>query len=338
MDTPQGYLESYRDTVVLVTGGAGAIGSNLCRALADLGAKVLVIDDLSSSDGSGLVAIPGCSLRVGSILDPEALTEAFSHQPRIVFHLAALFANQKSVEHPERDLMVNGLGTLRVLQLAQIAGVGRFVYASSSSLVSAPQSHMPIDEECSSLDLHTPYQVTKLLGELYCKYFDNSYAMPTVRVRFFNSYGPGELPGRYRNVIPNFLYTALRKQPLRVTGTGHETRDWTYVGDIVDGLLRVGVMEEAVGELFNLGSGRETRVVDLARRINEITENDAGIVSIDRRAWDHHSRRWASVDKAKRLLGYEPQTDLGTGLAKTLQWFRQNWGRIQERMAVESRV
>ena len=335
MDTKQSYLASYRGTTVLVTGGSGAIGSNLCRALSELGARVIVLDDLSSADAASLTGIPNCSLRVGSVLDHEALTEVFSHRPRIVFHLAALFANQKSVEHPERDLMVNGLGTLRVLEFAGIAGVERVVYASSSSLVTAPQPGMPIDEECVSLDLHTPYQVTKLLGELYCSYFHNFYKAPTVRVRFFNSYGPGELPGRYRNVIPNFVYWALRGRPLRITGSGVETRDWTYVGDIVDGLLRVGVKEEAVGELFNLGSGKETRVVDLARRINELTGNAAGIEHVERRAWDKHSRRWASVDKAKRLLGYEPQTDLGTGLVKTIAWFQQNWSHIEARIASE---
>jgi nucleoside-diphosphate-sugar epimerase len=319
-----------------VTGGAGAIGANLCRALSELGATVVVLDDLSSSDGSGLLGIPNCTLRVGSILDHEALTEVFTLRPRIVFHLAALFANQKSVEHPERDLMVNGLGTLRVLQLTRISGAHRVVYASSSSLVTAPQAHMAIDEDCVSLDLHTPYQVTKLLGELYCSYFGNFYRTEAVRVRFFNSYGPGELPGRYRNVIPNFVYSALRGEPLRITGSGEETRDWTYVGDIVDGLLRVGVMEEAVGDLFNLGSGKETRVIDLARRINELTGNDAGIVHVERRGWDKHTRRWASIDKAKRLLGYEPQTDLATGLVRTIHWFRQNWKRIEARMPSEA--
>jgi UDP-glucose 4-epimerase len=338
VDIKHNYLASYRGATVLVTGGAGAIGSNLCRALSELGAKVLVLDDLSSADAANLNGIKNCTLRVGSILDHEALHEAFSHRPRIVFHLAALFANQKSVEHPERDLMVNGLGTLRVLQLAGISGVERLVFASSSSLVSAPQPDMPIDEDCVSVDLNTPYQVTKLLGELYCNYFNKLHKLPTVRVRFFNSYGPGELPGRYRNVIPNFVYSALRREPLRITGSGEETRDWTYVGDIADGLLRVGVKEEAVGELVNLGSGKETRVIDLARRINEITGNDAGVLIGERRAWDKHSRRWASVDKAKRVLGYEPQTDLATGLVTTVKWFRDNWDHIEAKMASETRA
>ncbi len=326
------YLNFYQGTPVLVTGGSGAIGSNLCRALAGLGATVVALDDLSSSDRSSVADLPNCVLVEGGVTDQAALDQVFGFKPRVVFHLAALFANQNSVDHPERDLLVNGLGTLKVLQSARLAGADRVVYASSSSLVGATTAQMPITEEALSTELHTPYQITKLLGELYANYFKNYYKYQTVRVRFFNSYGPGELPGPYRNVIPNFVYTAMQRQPLCITGNGDETRDWTYVGDIVDGLLRAAVFDTAVGELFNLASSTETRVRDLALWINEITGNDAGIVHTARRDWDTHSRRWASIAKAKRLLGYEPQTDLYAGLQKTVTWFRENWPDIQSRV------
>jgi nucleoside-diphosphate-sugar epimerase len=326
------YADAYEGVKVLVTGGAGAIGSNLVGTLVKLGARVVVLDDLSSADSRLLAGLPNCVFRKGSVLDEEALSSVFAERPQIVFHLAALFANQKSVEHPVRDLMVNGMGTLKVLQFAQIAGVGRLVYASTSSLVSAASFQMPLDEEAVSMELNTPYQASKMLGELYCNYFKNYYGCKNVRVRFFNSYGPGEMPGRYRNVIPNFIYTALQGQPLRITGTGDETRDWTYVADIVDGLLRVGVVEDAVGEVFNLAAGRETRVIDLANWINKVTGNTAGVVHTERRSWDSHSRRWASIDKAKRVLGYEPQTDIHSGVEKTVAWFRENWSHIQSRV------
>ena len=320
-------IDGYRGARVLVTGGAGAIGANLCRALATLGARVTVVDDLSSSDPTSLAGIPGCALVEGSILDPGILARAFAERPRIVFHLAALFANQKSVEQPEQDLLVNGLGTLRVLEAVRAAGVDRLVFASSSCVYdeSVP---VPVAEDVVSLDLSTPYQVTKLLGELYCRLFERLHAARVVRLRLFNSYGPGDMPGRYRSVIPNFVYQALHRRPLVITGTGEETRDWTYVEDIVDGLLRAGVMDEALGEVFNLGSGRETRVIDLATQINTLTGNDAGIEHVGRRGWDIHSRRWASIDRAKRLLGYEPHTDLSTGLERTVRWIRDDWPRI----------
>jgi nucleoside-diphosphate-sugar epimerase len=325
------YLDFYEGTPVLVTGGSGAIGANLCRALAGLGATVVALDDLSSSDCTALTNVPNCVLVEGGVTEQAALDHVFGFKPRVVFHLAALFANQNSVDHPERDLLVNGLGTLKVLQSARLAAADRVVYASSSSLVSAAPSQMPITEEALSIELHTPYQITKLLGELYANYFKNYYKFKTVRVRFFNSYGPGELPGPYRNVIPNFVHAAMQGKPLCITGSGEETRDWTYVGDIVDGLLRAAVFDEAVGEVFNLASGKETLVRDLALWINEITGNDAGISYSARRDWDTHSRRWASIAKAKRLLGYEPQTDLYAGLQKTVTWFSENWSDIQSR-------
>ncbi|HEY7602029.1 MAG TPA: NAD-dependent epimerase/dehydratase family protein [Methylomirabilota bacterium] len=321
------HAESYRGTSVLVTGGAGAIGGNLCRALATLGARVTVVDDLSSSDPTSLAGIPGCALVEGSILDPGILARAFAERPRIVFHLAALFANQKSVEQPEQDLLVNGLGTLRVLEAARGGGTDRIVY-TSSSCVYGDDAPVPVEEETVSLDPGTPYQLTKLLGELYCRLFETLHAARVVRVRLFNSYGPGDMPGRYRSVIPNFVFRALTRQPLPITGTGEETRDFTYVGDLVNGLLRAGVMDEALGEAVNLGSGRETRILDLAAQVNQLTGNDAGIEHAARREWDTHQRRWASIDKAKRLLGYEPATDLGAGLRETVEWFRAHWPRI----------
>ncbi|MBI2873262.1 MAG: SDR family NAD(P)-dependent oxidoreductase [Chloroflexi bacterium] len=323
------YLDHYRDKRVLVTGGAGAIGSNLCRALADLGARVIVLDDLSSGQRWAVPECPQVTFVQGSVLDEEALRRVFFAEPQMVYHLAALFANQNSIDHPETDLAVNGLGTLKVLQYSRLAHVERAVYASSGCSVYGSKAPLPLTEDFTSIDLDTPYQITKLLGELYCNFFKNYYDMRVVRARFFNSYGPGEVPGRYRNVIPNFTYWAMTGQPLPITGTGEETRDFTYVGDIVDGLLRAGYEDGAVGEAMNLASGQETRIIDLAHWINELTENPAGIRFTERRKWDTHSRRCASVAKAGSLMGYEPRTKFREGLENTVRWFRDNWECIQ---------
>jgi nucleoside-diphosphate-sugar epimerase len=265
----------------------------------------------------------------GSILDRELLGRAFAKKPSHVFHLAAFFANQNSVDHPESDLQVNGLGTLRVLERARAAGVERVVYASSGCSVYGSQAPLPLREDFVSLNLDTPYQVTKLLGELYCNFFRNYYGLPVVRARLFNVYGPGEIPGRYRNVIPNFLYWARRGQPLPITGSGEETRDFTYVGDIVNGLLRCGALPGAVGEAINLASGVETKVIDLANQVNALTANKAGLQRSERRRWDTHSRRCAAIDKARRLLGYQPRTDFSTGLRRTLAWFESHQRDIE---------
>ncbi len=323
-------FEEYEGATVLVTGGAGCIGSNLCKALSELGAKkVIILDDLSASYRWNIPVADNIEFVRGSILDEEKLKQVFYEKPDYVFHLAAHFANQNSVEHPETDLMVNGLGTLKILEYCRLTDVSRVVYASSGCSVYGAQAPLPLKEDFVSLDLDTPYQIHKLLGELYCNYFYNLYGLPVVRARYFNVYGPGEVPGRYRNVIPNFMYWALNGMPLPITGTGEETRDFTYVSDIVDGTLRCGVVKKAVGEAFNLASETETRIIDLANWINELTGNKAGIVFKERRSWDRATRRRASIEKAREILGYEPKVDIKTGLKKTLEWFKANWENIK---------
>lgn len=323
------YLEAYADNTILVTGGAGAIGSNLCRRLAELGAQVIILDDLSASEQWNVPSLPGILFVKGDILDEVKLKRVFFERPRIVFHLAAFFANQNSVDHPERDLMVNGVGTLRLLEYATFTDVERFVYASSGCSIYGSSAPLPLTEEFMSMHLSTPYQITKMLGELYCNFFHNHYGLKTVKPRFFNSYGPGEVPGQYRNVIPNFIYWAMQGKQLPITGSGEETRDFTYVGDIVDGLLRAGVMESAVGEEFNLASGEETRIIDLAHMINDTTGNEAGVRFAERRKWDTKDRLLASIEKARDLIGYEPSTPFEEGVQHTVQWFRDNWDKIE---------
>ncbi len=324
----QAYKDTFADQKVLVTGGAGAIGSNLCRALAEAGAHVIVLDNLSSGERWNVPSLPNVLFVEGDVRDEVKLKRVFFERPAIVYHLAAFFANQNSVDHPETDLEVNGLGTLRLLEYSVLTGVERFVYASSGCSIYGSQAPLPLREEFMSMHLSTPYQITKMLGELYCNFFYHHYGLQVVKPRFFNSYGPGEVPGQYRNVIPNFIYWAMKGLPLPITGTGEETRDFTYVGDIVDGLLRAGAMASAVGQEFNLASGRETRIVDLANMINAAIGNKSGIQFAQRRKWDTKSRLLASVDKAGQLIGYCPSTPFEVGLQYTICWFRDNWDRI----------
>jgi nucleoside-diphosphate-sugar epimerase len=315
---------------VLVTGGAGAIGSNLVKRLVDLGTKrITIIDDLSSSYEWNIPINPKVVFINGSILEDEKLRWAFKEKPQIVYHLAAHFANQNSVDNPETDLMVNGLGTLKVLEHAHLVGVERFIYASSGCGIYGVDSKMPFEEHDVSMKLYTPYQVTKMLGELYTNYYYNLYHLPIVNARFFNSYGPGEVPGKYRNVIPNFFYWSMKKRPLPITGTGDETRDFTFVGDIVNGLLTMAYYEKAIGEAFNLATGREIKIRDLANWVLELTKNDSGIILAERRDWDKKNRLLASIEKARRILGYNPNMDFKEGLKQVKKWFDENWGNIE---------
>jgi len=325
------YLGEYKGKNILVTGGAGCIGSNLTKALikAEV-AKIIILDDLSASYKWNIPQASNVVFVKGSVLDDKMLKRVFKEKPDYVFHLAAHFANQNSVDNPETDLLVNGLGTLKVLQYAHLTGVKRFVYASSGCGVYGLDSKIPFKEDDISISLHTPYQVTKLLGELYTNYFYNLYNLPIVNARFFNVYGPGEVPGKYRNVIPNFFYWAMNGLPLPITGDGLETRDWTYVDDIINGLLAMGVKDEAVGEAINLGSGKEHRVIDLANIVNELTGNKAGMKFVGRRNWDVKRRLLSSIDKARKLLGYEPKTEFEEGLRKVHKWFTENWENIKK--------
>ena len=322
--------KKYEDKRILVTGGAGCIGCNLVKKLGDIGAKeVIILDNLSSSYRWNIPQADNILFVEGDILDDEMLKRVFKRGPEYVFHLAAHFANQNSVDNPETDLMVNGMGTLKVLEYAHITGIERFVFSSSGCGVYGLDSKIPFKEEDISIKLHTPYQLTKLLGELYTNYFYNLYNLPIVNARFFNVFGPGEVPGKYRNVIPNFLFWAMQRKPLPITGDGSETRDWTYVGDIVNGLLAMGQKEEAIGEAINLGSGRETRVIDMANMINELTGNKSGVKYIKRRKWDVKTRLLSSIDEAGRRLGYEPKTKFNDGLKAVYMWFVDNKKNIE---------
>lgn len=316
---------------VLVTGGAGCVGSNLVRRLSELNAKkVIILDDMSSAYYWNVPQAKNVQFVQGSILDDEMLRRVFKERPEFVYHLAAHFANQNSVDNPEKDLMVNGMGILKVLEHAHMVGVERFVYSSSGCGVYGLDSKMPFKEHDISIHLHTPYQVTKLLGELYTNYFYDLYHLPIVNARFFNVFGPGEVPGKYRNVIPNFMYWAMNGQALPITGDGSETRDWTYVGDIVNGLLAMGTVDKAIGEAINLGSEKEHKVADMAKMVNDLSGNQAGIKFVERRNWDVKTRLLSCTDKARRILEYQPQTSFEDGLKNTHDWFKLNWENIQK--------
>ncbi len=310
----------YNGKTVLITGGAGAIGSNILKKLVNNCKKIIVIDDLSSGHLTNIPKSDNIIFLKESILKNKALEKAFSYDIDIVFHLAANFANQNSVDHPRKDLLVNGMGTLKMLQFSTKSAVEKFIFTSSSCIYG--NSSQILTENNTDFNLDTPYAITKLLGEKYVAFFHEYYKLNTTTLRYFNSYGPGEFPGKYRNVIPNFLWYAIKKNPLPINGTGEETRDFTYVEDVVIGTLLSGKKKKALGEIINIGSGRETKIIDLANKINHITKNDAGIEFIKKRDWDSVLRRCASIKKAKNVLGYVPNIDLDEGLKKTFEWIK----------------
>ena len=312
---------------VVITGGAGAIGSRLVRRSLDAGARrVVVVDDFSSGydwllpDDSRVQLVRGDVARIDTL--------GIDVQSPHVFHLAAFFANQNSVDHPKDDLHTNGLGTLATLMWARDMRAKRLVYASAGCSIAGHGIDAPIREDMPvSLHLDTPYQITKALGEFYCNYFQPMVS--TVRCRFFNSYGPGEVPGRYRNVIPNFIWLALHDEPLVITGTGEETRDFIYVDDLVEGLFLSATVPAAGGEAFNLGTGIQTRVIDLARQIIAACNSKSSIEYAPRRSWDHSVRRQADISRATETLQFRPSVPLSTGIERTVDWFARYRDRIE---------
>lgn len=308
---------------VLITGGAGTIGSRLASTLAQH-ASVTVLDDLSSSRVQNIAE--GVRFVNGSILEPRSLREALGDRTDTVFHLAALFANQNSVEHPEQDLMVNGMGTLRVLETALDAKVDSIVYASSSCVYGSQPGVLTEEQVPGPLD--TPYAITKYLGELYSSYYSEQAAEQNTRlvnIRYFNVYGPGELPGRYRNVIPNFIAAALEGRPLTITGTGKETRDFTFVDDAVLGTMLAAVAGHQ-GESYNIGTGKPTAILDLAKTLLTATRSSSELTFKERRNWDSIAHRRASTKKSRDHLGYEAQTEIEHGIEQTVRWLKEQLG------------
>ena len=306
---------------VLVTGGAGAIGSNLVKALLARGCRALsVLDNLSSGKRENLPQCPEVTLFPDTIVNDAILREIFAKDVAVVFHLAANFANQNSVDFPRLDLDTNGMGTLKLLEYAAEAQVERFVYVSSSCVYG--NKDYPLHEDDPEYNLDTPYAITKLLGERYTTFFHNHYHLPTVILRYFNAYGPGEYPGKYRNVIPNFFALAMQGKPLPITGTGEETRDFTFNQDTVAGTISSAEAAEAVGQIFNIGSGRETKILELAEKVNALTANPAGIEFKASRSWDLIRRRIASIERARQTYGYAPRVALDEGLQRTYTWLK----------------
>ena len=329
-------FEYYRGRTVLVTGGAGAIGSNLMIALSRLvGDKgnVIILDNLSSikeKNTWNITPLPNVLFVEGDVRSDVALKRVFKENISMVFHLAAFFANQNSVDYPEISAEVDITGIIRLLEYSRLAKIDRFVYASSGCAIYGSYGKMPLKEDFISMHLTTPYQINKMTGEMYCNFYGHHYDMKITNCRFFNSYGPGEVPGQYRNVIPNFIYWAMKGKSLPITGTGEETRDFTYVLDLVQGLIKGGYYETAIGENFNLASGKEISIIEMAKLVNETTGNKAPFIFKERRKWDTKPRLLASIEKAEKLVNYKPIQNFKDGFLTNIEWFKDNWDTIEK--------
>ena len=328
-------LEYYNGKNILITGGAGAIGSNLVIALSNLvgdQGKIIILDNLSSiktKEAWNVVSLPNIMFVLGDIRNDIDLKRVFKENINLVFHLAAFFANQNSIDYPEVSAEVDVVGHIKLLEYSRLSKVERFIYASSGCAIYGSYPELPLKEDFISMHLTTPYQVNKMTGEMYCNFYTHHYELPTVNCRFFNSFGPGEVPGQYRNVIPNFIYWAMQNLSIPITGTGNETRDFTFVLDLVQGLIKSGFYQEAVGKNFNLASGKEIKIIDMVKKVNSVANNKAPLKFVNRRKWDTKPRLLASIKKANDLIKYKPIFSFEEGLKQNIEWFEDNWDMIK---------
>ena len=302
---------------VLVTGGAGFVGSNLVRRLMQEGARVTVLDDLFTGRRENLPD-DGIEFVEGSVCDPPTV-EHLVALADVVFHCAArnIVASTRS---PRDDFETNIGGTLNLLLAARATGnVRRIVYTSSTSVYGNPR-YLPINED-DHLSLLTPYAVSKLSGEHYCTAFFESYGMPTTAVRYSNIFGPGQDPDNpYCGVVAKFADALFDGRPPMIHGDGNQTRDFTYIDDAVEATLLAATSDRALGEVFNVGTGMETRVNELAAILIRLIGAKVTPQHTNRRDVDNIRRRVVNIEKTRRALRWVPEVTLEEGLRRTVEW------------------
>jgi UDP-glucose 4-epimerase len=316
------YIEKLPGQRVVVTGGAGFVGSNIVRRLLKEGASVVVLDDFYTGDENNLpIGVANLEVIKGSVTDYE-LTRQVINGANVVIHEAARNIIV-STRNPREDYEVNIGGTLNVLLAVRDCKVSRMVYASSASVYGNPR-YLPINED-DATNMLSPYAVSKFAGENYCKAFYESYGLSTSSVRYSNVYGVAQRPDNpYCGVIAKFFEMAMEGRPPRIHGDGEQTRDFTYIDDVVDATLLAGFSPKAEGQVYNVGTGRETSVNQLARMIIQITGAEVEPEYVDRRDIDNIRRRVVNIEKIRRELRWSPSVTIEKGLHNTYQWLKEN--------------
>lgn len=336
---------------VLVVGGAGFVGSNLAHLLLGEHAisELWIVDNLLSADIGNVPDDPRVHFLLGSITD-ERILHALPAALETVFHLSCYHGNQSSIADPLADHANNTFTTLRLLEhLRSAQGLRAIVYAAAGCAVAektADAPHATTEDAPVSLFHDSPYSISKLVGEMYGNYYYKRHGLPMVKARFQNVYGPREILGAgrwrgtphtvWRNVTPTFVWRALHGESLPLDNAGQLSRDFIYVDDIARGLIRCALAGRP-GEAYNLASGVETSIRELADTINALTGNSAPHEIRPARDWDRSGRRFGSTEKSQRELGFTAQTPLRDGLARTIQWTRDHRRTILAAMAAHRR-
>lgn len=331
------------NTNILITGGAGFVASNLCRLLCleVENLQIYLVDNLLSSEQSNILQDPRVKLLEGSIADDELLGR-LPKALHYVFHLACYHGNQSSIANPLEDHANNTLTSLKLFEhLSQNRSLRKVVYAAAGCAVAEKtfeQASATVEDAPVSLYHDSPYSISKLIGELYANYYFRQCNFPVVKARFQNVYGPWEVLGAgkwrgtrhtvWRNVIPTFIWKALHQEPLPVENGGIATRDFIYVKDLVLGLVCCALNGNP-GEVYNLATGIETSIAQLATLINDLTNNPSGTGSAAARTWDNSGKRFGSTEKSKQEIGFIASTAIDDGLTQTIDWTKRHKQHIR---------
>lgn len=332
----------FKDARILVAGGAGFVGSNLVHMLLKEDPKqIIVIDNLLSSDEANMPSDSRVKFIVGSATDSKILAD-LPNDLDYAFNLICYHGNQSSIANPMADHDNNLLPALTLFdRLKDIKTLRRVVYAAAACAVAEKTYDDPsatTEEQPVSLIHDSPYSISKLVGELYGNYFHIRHGLPIVKARFSNVYGPREILGAgrwrgtahtvWRNVTPTFIWKALDGQSLPLDNGGNTSRDFIYVDDMARGLMACALKGEP-GGVYNLATGQETTILELAQAINAATGNQAPLALQPARDWDRSGKRFASTEKARTELGFEAKVSIQEGIKRTVEWTRENAQIIQ---------
>lgn len=341
---------NFQNTTSLVVGGAGFVGSNLVRKLLACGpTEVVVVDNLLSAERENLPDDDRVTFIEGSITS-DAVLARLSDRFDYVFHLATFHGNQNSMHDPLADHENNTFTTLRLFEHIKVfKRLKKVVYSSAGCTVAEKtfdRANATTEDSPVSLYLDSPYQISKVIGEFYANYYWQRHKLPVVKARFQNVYGPGEVLGAgawrgtpatvWRNVTPTFIYRSLQHEALPLDNGGDASRDFIYVDDIANGLMCCALNGAAAG-VYNLASGTETTIRELAETINRLTGNPTPVQLLPKRDWDRSGKRFGSTEKAHREIGFLPQVGLEEGLRNTIDWTRRSLPLIERCMARHQR-
>lgn len=342
---------NFSGTQVLVVGGAGFVGSNLvCQLLEQSPREIIVVDNLLSSDVANIPTDPRVRFVFGSITDDKVLAD-LPNDLDYAFHLACYHGNQSSIANPLADHDNNTLTSLKLFdRLKEIKGLKKVVYAAAACAVAEKTYDAPTattEDQPVTLYHDSPYSISKIIGELYGNYYFQRHQLPFVKARFSNVYGPREILGAgqwrgtvhtvWRNVTPTFVWRSLNGEALPLDNGGNASRDFIFVEDMARGLMACALRGVA-GEVYNLATGTETSILELATLINEYTNNKTPLDLRPARDWDRSGKRFASIDKAERELGFSAQISVREGVRRTVEWTRANADLIKRSIAKHDKL